>query len=95
MRAPGAEAGGGDPQHESRAEAGEDARLAAGQPSAEADAASIQAPGFRAAAVEVLVATDVCLRALEGRGAPLGLPLLLNYDFPARMVRFWPRTKIR
>ena len=38
-------------------------------------------------AVEVLVATDVCLRGADGKGiAPLGLPLLVNYDLPTRKV---------
>ena len=37
--------------------------------------------------VEVLVATDVCLRGLDGKGiGPLGLPLLVNYDLPSRKV---------
>lgn len=43
-----------------------------------------------AAAVEVLVATDVCLRALDGRSLPLGLLLLVNYDFPSRKVWILP-----
>lgn len=55
------------------------------QPGAEGDSESCKAPAT--AAVEVLVSTDVCLRALEGRGSPLGLPLLVNYDFPSRKVR--------
>ena len=38
-------------------------------------------------AAEVLVSTDVCLRALEGRFRSMGLPLLINYDLPVRKVR--------
>ncbi len=38
-------------------------------------------------AAEVLVSTDVCLRALEGRFRSMALPLLINYDLPVRRVR--------
>ena len=38
-------------------------------------------------AAEVLVSTDICLRALEGRFRSMGLPLLINYDLPVRRVR--------
>ena len=52
-------------------------------------------PAAAAAAVQVLVATDVCLRALDGRGTPLGLPLLVNYDLAQRKVRALPLSEQR
>ena len=40
------------------------------------------------AAAEVLVSTDICLRALEGgRFRFMALPLLINYDLPLRKAR--------
>jgi hypothetical protein len=40
------------------------------------------------AGAEVLVSTDICLRALEGgRVRSMALPLLINYDLPLRKAR--------
>ncbi len=45
--------------------------------------------GTLAASAEVLVTTDVCLKAFEDEDHPaLKLSLLVNYDLPAKKVRF-------
>jgi len=45
--------------------------------------------GTSAASAEVLVATDVCLKAFEDEDHPaMKLSLLVNYDLPAKKVRF-------
>lgn len=39
------------------------------------------------ASAEILVTTDVCLKAFGEEGhAPLGVSLLVNYDLPAKRV---------
>jgi len=45
--------------------------------------------GTVAASAEVLVTTDVCLKAFEDEDHPaLKLSLLVNYDLPAKKVTF-------
>ena len=42
----------------------------------------------------MLVSTDVCLRALEGRFRSMGLPLVINYDLPSRKARMHPQDNL-
>ncbi len=53
--------------------------------------------GTLAASAEVLVTTDVCLKAFEDEDHPaLKLSLLVNYDLPAKKVSimFMPSLKL-
>lgn len=45
------------------------------------------------AAANVLAVSDVGLRALEGRGAPLAPPLFVHFDLPTRKVRIRPASR--
>ena len=43
------------------------------------------------ASAEILITTDICLKAFEEEShSPLGLSLLVNYDLPSKRVRTRP-----